>query len=336
MTARLIAVLVAAALTLAGCAQPTPSPSPSSTRTATGVTIGLTYIPNIQFAPFYVAEKNGYFEAEGVSATLRHHGAQEGLFTALASGQEDFVIAGGDEMAQAASQGMDLVAVASYYRRYPVVAIVPDGSAVRTASDIKGRRVGVPMRSGETWLGLLAMLKSAGLTEADITVVEVGFSQQAALKANRVDVIMGFSNNDLIQFGRARLASRAIPLTSGEPPLVSIQLITTRRYLTEHPDAVRGVANAMVAGMEQAASDPAGAVVDSAEWVPTLTQQAAAADALATLEATTALFRSEDGTISGRVDEARFTVMVDFLKTSGLVRGTLDSATLVAGSVVTK
>ena len=34
------------------------------------VTLGLGYIPNIQFAPFYVALEQGYFKAEGFDVTL--------------------------------------------------------------------------------------------------------------------------------------------------------------------------------------------------------------------------------------------------------------------------
>src|SRR5271157_378738 len=53
-----------------------------STSTSTGsntgtslkdVSIGLGYIPNIQFAPFYVAQSKGYYKAAGLNVTF-HHG----------------------------------------------------------------------------------------------------------------------------------------------------------------------------------------------------------------------------------------------------------------------
>ena len=139
-------VVIAAALAvlLGGCAQPS---APVAVHRAT---VGLTYIPNVQFAPFYLGESRGLFDAEGVDVTLRHHGGNEGLFTALAAGQEDLVIAGGDELLQANAEGMDLVAVAQYYRKYPIVLIVPDASPIRTAADLKGRSVGIPGRYGES------------------------------------------------------------------------------------------------------------------------------------------------------------------------------------------
>ncbi|HNV11729.1 MAG TPA: ABC transporter substrate-binding protein, partial [Propionibacteriaceae bacterium] len=113
----LLAGLGVLATGLVGCSS---TPDPSSTPSArTQTTIGLTYIPNVQFAPFYVAVDQGLFTANGVDVTLRHHGASEGLFTAIAANQEQFVIAGGDELVQAVSNGVDLVAVAAYFQAYP-------------------------------------------------------------------------------------------------------------------------------------------------------------------------------------------------------------------------
>ena len=72
----LLAGLGVLATGLVGCSadqDATPSTSTTPTAAATPVTIGLTYIPNVQFAPFYVAEADGLFAANGVAATLRHH-----------------------------------------------------------------------------------------------------------------------------------------------------------------------------------------------------------------------------------------------------------------------
>jgi len=74
---------------LAGCAgaedQPVAGEPPTSGQSMepTKLTIGLTYIPNVQFSPFYVARDQGLFAEQGLDVTLRHHGAQEDSFGAL-------------------------------------------------------------------------------------------------------------------------------------------------------------------------------------------------------------------------------------------------------------
>lgn len=197
--------------------------APVSTAGASA-TIGLTYIPNIQFAPFYLAQAQGGYAGTGTAVTLRHHGASEGLFTALTSGQEHLVVAGLDEMTQAVAQGADLVALAQYYRTYPVVAIVKDASPIRSAADLKGHSIGVPGRYGETWFGLQALLSAGGLAQTDVKVTEIGYTQLAALMSGQVDAVMGFSNNDVVAFGAAGLPVRSIAL-GADAPLIGIGLV---------------------------------------------------------------------------------------------------------------
>jgi NitT/TauT family transport system substrate-binding protein len=36
------------------------------------VTVGLTFVPNIQFAPFYVADALGYYEDAGLEVEFNH------------------------------------------------------------------------------------------------------------------------------------------------------------------------------------------------------------------------------------------------------------------------
>lgn len=321
----LLGGLALGALTVgAGCAR---EPYATGSADAPAATIGLTYIPNIQFAPFYVAETNGLFAARGVHATLRHHGEQEGLFTALAAGQEDFVIAGGDELVQARSQDVDAVAIAQYYHAYPVVVIVPDASPVQTAADLAGRSIGLPGRWGESWFGLKALLRGAGLTENDVLVTEIGYTLQAALTTGQVEAVVGFSNNDQVQFERAGVPTRVIPLSdTGTVPLVSIVLATTRTYLDTHPDAATAVASAMVDGIRATVAAPASAVEAARAHVPTLTEPGAEAAASATLDATIPLWVPEGATATGRMDPQAWQDMTDFMLEAGLIARAVDPA----------
>ena len=67
---------------LGACSSGTASRSLSTASGGAGpLTIGMTYTPNVQFAPFYMS-----VYADGTQ--LRHHGAQEGQFEALLAGAE--------------------------------------------------------------------------------------------------------------------------------------------------------------------------------------------------------------------------------------------------------
>ena len=287
------ALALVTASTLAACTssigEAESTASASSTAFSTPVTLGLTYIPNVQFAPAYVAEKEGAFADHGVDVTIRHHGSDEGLFTALLAGEENLVIASGDEMLQARSTGMDLMSVGSYYATYPVRVIVPKDSPITSIADLKGKTVGLPGEYGSNWFGLLAALSSAGMTTSDITVSSIGYTQLAALQAKQVDAVVGFTNNDTVQFTRAGLEVREIPLVaSGDAPLVGANLVTTRDYANTHADAVRGVIAALTEGMQRSVDDPDAAISATAQYDPQLSANEDAARA--TLAATATLW----------------------------------------------
>ncbi len=338
-------VLLLLAVLLTGCgtspaAPPVVTTSPSATASdppaAAPARIGLSYIPNVQFAPFYVAEAEGLFDAgTGVAATLRHHGAQEGLFTAIAAGQEDFVLAGGDEMLQARESGIDLVAVATYYQQYPVVLIVREEGPIAELADLKGMRIGVPGRYGSSWFGLLVALRTAGLTEADVEVVEIGYTQQAALITDKVDAVVGFSNNDLVQFQLAQVPVRSLSIAGGTPPLVGASLITSRAYLTAHPQVVREVAQAMVAGINSVAADETGerALAATAEQVPGLTGDALEA-ARMTLKATVLVMTDDQLRADGSLDVATWQAMGEFMLEAGLLTQAPDIDASIAPEVL--
>ena len=65
---RLVALGACASLALAACA-PGGSATQSGSKDASNVTIGLTYIPNIQFSPVYVADAQGMYNEAGRSFT---------------------------------------------------------------------------------------------------------------------------------------------------------------------------------------------------------------------------------------------------------------------------
>ena len=273
---------------LAGCSGGTEDDDGSGNADLPQLTLGLTYVPNVQFAPFYLAAQNGYFTDAGVDVTLRHHGESEDLFGALTAGTEDLVVAGGDEMMQARDQGVPVVDIATIYTSYPVALIVPTDSEITEPADLAGRSVGVPGPFGETYFGLLAMLQAAELTEEDVDVQHIGFTQQDALSEGHVDAVMGYSNNDVPQFAATGLDVRAVPL--GDVPLVGIGLGTTDELLAAETEALRGVVQAVGRAVQEIVDDPAVGVAAATEEIPGTVDEQQEAIMTATMEATVPLY----------------------------------------------
>lgn len=291
-----------------------------------GLTIGLTYTPDVQFAPFYVAEQRGYFEDAGVDVELRHHGASEGLFTAALTGQEDLVVAGGDEMLQAVAEGADLVTTATLYQDYPVALVVPEDSVIDTLEDLPGHTVGVPGEFGQTWFGLQVLLDQLGEAAEEVDVETIGFTQVSAVASGQVDAVMGFVNNEPVALERQGTPTRTIGL-GDDVPLVGIGLIATGQALEDDAEAVQAVTDAVLRAVTDIVADPQVAVDAAAEYVPDLTTEEARTAALATMEATVPLYGT--GEQIGAVDAQRWAAMSEFMAEQGLIPQQVDTEQLL-------
>src|SRR2546423_15542519 len=209
----------------------------SSTATSLkNVSIGLGYIPNIQFAPFYVAQSKGYYKAAGLNVTF-HHGFVNDVIGSMVLGHDNFVFASGDEALVARSKGLKVVDVSTIFQKYPVSLIVPANSPIHTLADLKGHSIGEPGPFGSTYVGLLALLYQAHLTPNDVHIQSIGFTQVAALIGHHVDAVVGYSNNEPLQLKKQGFDVRTFAVSDYQP-LISNGIVTTENTLHNQPQQV--------------------------------------------------------------------------------------------------
>lgn len=281
----------------------------------TGLTVGLTYVPNVQFSPFYVGLDQGIFAEHDLEVTLRHHGEQEDLFTALTTGTEDVVYAATDEAMVAAAGGADLATFATCYQQYPVVIL---GQA-EAMTELAGATVGLPGRFGSTYYALQAALAGAGMSEDDIDVVEIGYTQVSALTTGKVAAIVGYRNNELVQLQAQGYPHSVIEASPTEAPLlVGPGLHCGRAVETSE---LRKLAQALRACEQTIVDDLAVGLDATASRVPTLADQALRTQAAAVLEATAAMWL-RDGAVTTAVDAAAVERMGEFLTAQGIIPAT--------------
>jgi len=212
----------------------------------------------------------------------------------------------------ATSSGSDLVVVGGYYQSYPACLIVPEGSAIKAPADLKGKTVGTPGRKGETWYALQLAMDTASLSESDLTIQDIGYTQQAALVGGKVDAVVGFSNNDAVQIKQAGTAVRTIQ-PAESIPLIGVSLVTTRKLLDSRRQDLQAAVKASVEGMTAFVKDPDAAVEATKEYVQDLVDSTQAANAREVAVATGKLVSGEGKAAVGSVRVDDFTPMIEFL-----------------------
>ena len=275
------------------------------------ITVGLTYIPNVQFCAFYLGVEEGLFG--DVDVKIRHHGEQEDLFGALLSDEEQVVFASSDE-AVVANKG--IVTVATAYQQYPVEVVFREPA--ESLEDLRGKTLGIPGRFGSSYYAALVALKEAGLTEDDVEIQEIGFTLVSGLATDKVDAITGFANNDVVQLESLGEEVWRVPI-SKEPMLVGPGLMTTEK-LADDP-RVKAVVEGMLKAEQRAVEDPEAALAATKKQVPALADEEQLATARKVLEATSELWKDDKGDISVDVDKSAMQRMEKFLDEAGLISG---------------
>ena len=116
-----LVILLAVLLAACGGGGSTTGGASSSTPSAglKKISIGLGYVPDIQFAPFYVAKSKGYYTAAGLDVTF-NHGIVPDLIGSMVAKKNDLVFASGDELLVARDKQVKAINVATIFQKYPV------------------------------------------------------------------------------------------------------------------------------------------------------------------------------------------------------------------------
>ncbi|MEX1295300.1 MAG: ABC transporter substrate-binding protein [Candidatus Limnocylindrales bacterium] len=279
LAAAALATALSAGSTGAATAQDTAEPALEPVP----LTVGLGYIPSVQFAQFYLADHAGYYAEAGLDVTFENKIDPE-LITLLARGAVDIGMADGTSVIPAVSQGIPVRYGATVYGQDPNVVFSLGDSGIETAVDLAGARIGIPGRYGSSWVALQALLASAGLTpdDAEITTYP-DFGQAVAVDAGQVDAATGFITNEPVQLG---LRGRDVNVlrVSEVAPLPGPGLVAGVETIERKGAALQAFATATVRAMEEITADPQVGLEATFERVPEL-----AADPktqLAILEAT--------------------------------------------------
>ncbi len=306
-------------------AEPSPTGSqPASdepSQTPVALSVGLGYIPSVQFAPFYLADQKGYYKDAGLDVTFRH-GTDYDVVTLVAQGGQgglDLGLADGTSVIPAVSQGIPIKYVATIYGKFPSIVFAKTSSGITTAADLKGKKLGIPGKYGSSWIMLQALLKSANLTRDDLTIVEYpDFGQGAAVAQGAVDAATGFANNEPVQL---RLAGEQVTVLTVDDivPLPGNGLIVGTATLDTKSDAVAGFIAATLRAMEEISADPQVGLDAAIKAVPELAsaRETQAAILAATIEVWKGPVQQAHGL--GAIEPTDWQKSIDYLTTLKLV-----------------
>jgi NitT/TauT family transport system substrate-binding protein len=206
----LAALLAVAALALAACggdddddgeaAGTTPAATEGEPAAEpASVTLQLKWVTQAQFAGYYAAEEQGYYDEENLDVTIKPGGPDITPEQVVASGQAEFGIDWLPALLAARDQGGDLVNIAQVFARSGMLEVTHKDSGITDVAGMRGKKVGVWCCGNENEL-YAALVKNDidPKNKDDVTIVNQPFDMNLFLD-RQIDAAAAMTYNELAQ-----------------------------------------------------------------------------------------------------------------------------------------
>jgi ABC-type nitrate/sulfonate/bicarbonate transport system substrate-binding protein len=242
------------ATTTAASATSAAETTAGSTPAVTGkLTTVFSWVPDIEWAAWYLAESKGFFANHGVESTLLHGGPNTpAVVQVIAAGDGNIGLSGDElEILHANATGADYVAVAAMYQRSPFGYCWLPESGIKTAADLVGKRIGAPQ--GDQ-IRIDAIFKINGLP-ADYEFIPMSFDPQP-LADKEMDVITCYVTNQPIQLQAKGVATESAPFSDFGLPSYGDVIFVSKAFLDANRDLVVNYLAALLQGVDANIADP--------------------------------------------------------------------------------
>ncbi|PTX01814.1 NitT/TauT family transport system substrate-binding protein [Pararhodobacter aggregans] len=164
------------------------------------VTLQLKWVTQGQFAGYYVALDNGYYEEEGLDVTIRPGGPDIAPVQVLMGGGADVMVDWMPSALAAREQGAPVVNIAQPVIRSGLMLVCWADAGIATPEDFRGHKIGTWFFGNEipllNWLSQLGIPTTGGEDGAEI--LRIGFNVDPLLQ-RQADCVTAMTYNEYWQ-----------------------------------------------------------------------------------------------------------------------------------------
>ena len=224
------------------------------------VVIAVGGKPSLYYLPLTLAERLGYFRAEGLQVEIVDFAGGAKALQAVMGGSADVVCGGFDHVVLMRARGQKL-------RGFTLMVATPALSlgvareraqGYRSARDLKGLKIGVSAPGSSTHVFVNHLLATAGLAPDDVSIIGVGTGPGAvaAMKSGHIDALSGIEPTMTLlqEAGTIRIVAETVSVKGATAvfgtPLPAGSLYAPETFLHARPATAQALANAMVRALK--------------------------------------------------------------------------------------
>ena len=172
-----------------------------SAQAADDVTLQLKWVTQAQFAGYYVALENGFYEEEDLNVTIKPGGPDIAPPQVLAGGGADVLIEWMPAALAAREKGLPLVNIAQPFKSSGMMLTCWKDSGIAAPADFAGKTLGVWFFGNEfpfmSWMSQLG-IETDGADDNGVAVLKQGFSVDPLIQ-RQADCISTMTYNEYWQ-----------------------------------------------------------------------------------------------------------------------------------------
>ncbi|MFC5930689.1 ABC transporter substrate-binding protein [Cryobacterium melibiosiphilum] len=191
-----VAAFALGALALTSCSSGGTPDDSADAGDLTPVTLQLQWVAQAQFAGYYAAVDQGYYEDEGLDVTIAEGGGDIVPQDVLAAGDADYAISWVPKVLGSIEQGANITDVAQIFERSATTQISFADKNIETPADLAGKNVG-SWGFGNEW-ELFAGMQQNDVTLDDITLIQQAFDMSGFLSGD-IDAAQAMTYNEYAQ-----------------------------------------------------------------------------------------------------------------------------------------
>ena len=181
--------------------------SAASVQAADKLTLQLKWVTQAQFAGYYVAKDQGFYEAEGLDVTIKPGGPDVAPAQVIAGGGADVVLDWMPSALATREKGVNLVNIAQPFKSSGMMLTCRKDSGIKSPEDFRGKTLGVWFFGNEypflSWMSQLGIPTDGSAN--GVTVLKQGFNVDPILQ-KQADCISTMTYNEYWQIIDAGLS----------------------------------------------------------------------------------------------------------------------------------
>ncbi|CAJ1316724.1 ABC transporter substrate-binding protein [Paenibacillus nuruki] len=225
------------------------------------VKLQLKWVPQAQFAGYFVAKDKGYYEQEGLNVEILPGGPDIVPEQQVAGGSADIGVDWVGSLLTSQEQEMPLIQIAQIFQKSGLVVVSKKSAGINTPADLKGKKVGNWMGGNE--FELLALFDKYGLDpNKDVSFTKQGFTMDQFL-GGELDAASAMTYNEyqiLLESGLKDSDLNVIDMNDEGVAMLEDNLFANKEWLDANKETAAKFVRASLKGWKDAIADPEAAV----------------------------------------------------------------------------